>query len=79
MTQEEVIGWFKAHIMPSEHRRKLCFWVVGDENAPAEGEPVNPVGYQLCSLDEFRKGTEFWPLTKDPMHAIIAKAYETSS
>jgi hypothetical protein len=76
LTHAEVLAWFNTHIMPSEHRRKAGFWVLGDERAPTFEEAVRDAAYAFSTVQEFQASAQVWPLTKDALHPIIASAYQ---
>ena len=69
----EVIEWYKYHVLPCSTRRKIGFWVVGDE-APSADAPTD--GRVVVSLDDFRSQSAQWPLTKEAHHPIILSAFE---
>ena len=76
VTHVEVVDWYKANIMPSPSRRKICFWVVGVEQ-PSDHTTTTTTTTPgtVVALDEYRASAAMWPLTKDPTHPIIAAAF----
>ena len=70
ITRAEVLDWYRANMMPSPSRRKIGFWVVGEEGPGRQSSAGTVV-----ALDAFRRTAQLWPLTKDATHPIIAAAF----